>query len=102
MKTQQWIFTVYYHPDGVNLIRHAVVGPASASTVEAAFHLAKVPEALRAQIRADECVRRFVEDALIPEELNCGCYIRCPIGQKEGWVIRIESVQEVLSSVASA
>jgi hypothetical protein len=96
MRVQDWIFTVCYCPEGESALRrHPVVGPARASTVEAALHLAGVPEPVRAEIRADEVVRKFVEGRLDPQKH--GYYTRCPIGSSSGWVICIGSIQAVLS-----
>src|SRR5947209_8451277 len=78
MKSQDWIFSVRYRrPDERELRRWAVVGPARASTVEAALHLADVPETARLKIRADEVVRKFVEGLLDPEAT--GYYAPCPL-----------------------
>ena len=66
MKAQSWIFTVRYWEEGrsLDIDRWAVVGPGRASTVEAALHLASLPEEVRAQIRANSTVREFVDGLL--------------------------------------
>jgi hypothetical protein len=95
MKVQDWIFSVRYRPEGErDLRRYAVVGPARASTVEAALHLAGMPESVRAEIRSDEVVRRFVEGALDPEA--SGHYAPCPLAAASDWIVCIGSIQEVL------
>lgn len=95
MKGQNWIFSVRYQTeDKRSLKRCAVVGPARASTVERALHLAGAPEAVRAEIRADETVRRFTENALDPE--GQGFYAPCPFPTSKTWVVCIGSVHEVL------
>jgi hypothetical protein len=96
VKVQSWIFSVRYAPAGVrNLRRSAVVGPARASTVEAALHLAGVPEDVRAEICADETVRKFVEGALDPE--MSGYYAPFPVPTSSNWIVCIGSIQEVIS-----
>lgn len=97
MKTQNWIFSVSYeHLDGKRDIRRlAVVGAGHAATVERALCLAGVSDKARAEIRADEIIRKFVEGLLDPE--THGYYTRCPIGAEPSWAIMIGSVQEVLS-----
>lgn len=96
MKVQDWVFSVRYRPEGErDLRRFAVVGPARASTVEAALQLASVPEALRAEIRMNEIIRKFVEGALDPEA--SGHYAPCPLTTASDWIICIGSIQEVLS-----
>jgi hypothetical protein len=86
-----WIFSIRYAPEGVrDFRRRAVVGPARPSTVEAALHLAGVPEAVRAEIRADATVRIFIEGALASEE---GYYV-CPMSGS--WHVCIGPVHEVL------
>jgi hypothetical protein len=105
MKEQNWIFSVRYwqpQPEGpLPLIdRWAVVGPARASTVEAALHLAKVPEELRVDIRANEVVRAFIDGRLDPTKSG---YIAESAPRREddwrshaSWFICIGSVHEVL------
>lgn len=89
-----WIFSIRYAPDGVrDFCRRAIVGPAHSSTVEAALHLAGVPEAVRAEIRADATVRMFVEGALDPEE--SGYYAPHPFPMVRPWIVCIGSVHEV-------
>ena len=96
MRVQDWIFTVCYCPEeGDNLRRHPVVGPARSSTVEAALHLAGASEPVRAQIRADETVRKFVEGRLDPQKH--GYYTQSLIGASPSWVVCIGSIQVVLS-----
>lgn len=95
MKVQAWVFSIRYAPEGVrDFCRRAVVGPARASTVEAALHLAGVPEDVRADIRADETVRRFVEGALDPGA--SGYYAPQLYPMSRPWVVCIGSVHEVL------
>lgn len=71
--------------------RVAIVGPARPSTVEKALHLAGAPEDLRAEIRADKTVRRFIEGALAPE--SNGYHID-PFGVF--WNVCIASIHEVI------
>jgi hypothetical protein len=96
VKVQDWIFSVRYRPEGErDLRRFAVVGPARASTVEAALHLAGTPERVRAEIRSNEVVRKFVEGALDPDA--SGHYAPCPLTAASDWIVCIGSIQEVLS-----
>jgi hypothetical protein len=103
MKEQHWIFTVRYASEVAFDVRdrcrrRTVVGPARASTVEAALHLAGVPEAVRAEIRADETVRGFIEGTLDPEAN--GYYVLQPFPMSrpwaQSWVVCIGPVHEVL------
>lgn len=95
MKVQDWIFSVRYVPAGArDFCRRAIVGPAGAATVEAALHLAGVPETVRAEIRSDETVCRFVAGALDPEA--SGCYAPQPFPMARSWIICIGPVHEVL------
>jgi hypothetical protein len=103
MKVQDWIFSIRYwtHTAGSALRRHAVVGPARSSTVEAALHLAGVPEAVRAQIRANDVVCDFVEGRLDPDAT--GYHVTsfpiapcCADDETVAWMICIGSVQEIL------
>ena len=99
MKVQNWIFSVRYwqpQPEGPlpSIDRWAVVGPARASTVEAALHLAKVPEELRADIRANEIVRDFIDGRLDPAK--SGYYVHSEPRSDRSWVVCIGSVHEVL------
>jgi hypothetical protein len=96
VKVQDWIFSVrlWLDPETRAMQRVVVVGPARASTVEAALHLADAPEDLRAEIRADETVRKFVEGALDPE--SNGYYAPCPFPASRSWVVCIASIHEVL------
>lgn len=92
MRVQDWIVSVRYSdkeaPFGLR-DRAAVVGPARTSTVEAALHLASVPEAIRAEICACEIVRDFIEGRLDPE--RSGYYTSGP-----SWAVCIGSVHDVL------
>jgi hypothetical protein len=96
MKVQDWILSVRFWPDDNkrDVRRSAVVGPGRSSTVEAALHLANVPETVRAEIRADETVLKFVEGALDPE--SSGYYAPCPFPASRSWVVCIGSVHEVI------
>lgn len=104
MKVQGWIFTVRYvrfvsPGDRSPHDRHAVVGPARSSTVEAALHLAEAPENVRAQIRGCDVVREFVEGRLDPD--RSGYYVSggdrdTGDGTSESWCVCIGSVHEVL------
>jgi hypothetical protein len=95
VKAQSWIFSVRYRTaDERSLRRTAVVGPAAASTVEAALHLAELPEEVRAEIRGDETVRNFVDGRLDPDE--SGHYAPCPVATASAWIVCIGSVHEVL------
>ena len=99
MKVQDWIFSVRYAPSGArDHSRHAVVGSARMSTVEAALHLARVPEDVRLQIRGCEVVRDFVEGRLDPD--RGGYYTRNQnqTGDDDSWAwcVCIGSVHEVL------
>lgn len=98
LKMQRWIFSVSI-PTGKRpqLRRIAVVGPASASTVEAALHLAGLAEPVRAEIRGDGVVRSFVEGRLDPAAR--GYYAHHSSIRDDGaswWCVCIGSVQEVL------
>ena len=95
MKAQDWIFSVRFWPDDnkCDFRRSAVVGPGRASTVEAALHLANVPETVRVQIRANETVRKFVEGTLDPEAT--GYYAPFPFPSNRSWIVCIGSVHEV-------
>ena len=102
MKVQDWIFSVRYVRPGEGHFhnrhgRYAVVGPARSSTVEAALHLAKVPEDVRAQIRSCDGVRDFVEGRLDPD--RTGYYMHSPVNDDRNaasWAVCIGSVHEVL------
>ena len=95
-----WIFSIRYAPEGArDFCRRAVVGPAHASTVEAALHLSGLPEAVRAEIRADATVRMFVEGALSPEE--SGYYAPQPFPMSRSWIVCIGTVHEVLTLQAA-
>lgn len=90
-----WIFSIRYAPGGLrNFSRRAVVGPARASTVEAALHLAGVPEDVRAEIRSDATVRCFVDGTLDPEAT--GYYTPQPFPTSRPWLVCIGPVHEVL------
>ncbi len=95
MKVQDWIFSVRLWADDTHAMRRwAIVGPARASTVEAVLHLADLPEAVRAEIRADETVRKFVEGLLDPEA--SGYHAPSPFPASRSWVVCIGSIQEVI------
>lgn len=95
MKIQDWIFSVRYRTeDERGMHRWAVVGPARASTVEAALHLANIPESIRTEIRADETVLKFIDGMLDPD--MSGYYAPCPVATASFWVVCIGSVHEVL------
>jgi len=95
VKGQDWIFSIRYRSEDVRFLRRcAIVGPARAATVEAVLHLANVPEDVRAEIRADETVRKFVDNLLDPEE--SGYYAPCPLSTASPWIVCIGSVHEVL------
>jgi hypothetical protein len=98
MRGQDWIFTVRYGIEGGTRDRWAVVGPACASTVETALHLASVPEALRAKIRACQVVRDFVDGRIGPEKSVY--YSRADADGSSSWVVCIGSVQDVLPNEA--
>lgn len=90
-----WIVSVrYWSPTDGNMSRHAVVGPARASTVEAVLHLAAVPEDIRAEIRGNAVVRDFVDGKLDPDKP--GYYVPSPLPANHSWLICIGSVHEVL------
>lgn len=98
MKVQDWIFSIRYAPPGEQRLglrdRYAVVGPARASTVEAALHLGNVPETVRAKIRGCDVVRDFVEGRLDPDRNG---YYRHSQGEEEAWAVGIGPVHGVLS-----
>lgn len=101
MKVQDWIFSIRYAPPNGRLSdgRHAVVGPARSSTVEAALHLAAAPEKVRAEIRGCSIVRDFVEARLDPDRSGyymSTCYSGPDDDGSESWAVCIGSVQEVL------
>ena len=87
MKVQDWIFSVRYSDK-----RHAVVGPARISTVEAVLHLAAMPEEARARFRGSALVRDFVERRLDPEHGGYYFYV----DDETSWTICIGAVHEVL------
>ncbi|HSX22868.1 MAG TPA: hypothetical protein VLE97_08865 [Gaiellaceae bacterium] len=101
MKDLIWLFSVRYwqpKPDRwPDLDRWAVVGPARASTVEAALHLAGMPEELRAEIRSHATVRDFVEGKL--DRSKTGYYVQPPVREDKSspWLVCIGPVHEVLS-----
>ena len=92
MKVQDWIFTVRHWSDSDEEARRkSVVGPAGASTVEAALHLANLTEGLRTENRANTTVREFV-DGLLDHDAN-GYYVqpRCnPLASS--WVVPVHAV----------
>ena len=101
MKVQDWIFSIRYwtHTVGSTIQRYAVVGPGRASTVEAALHLAGVPEDVRKQVRANDVVHDFVEGRLDPDKT--GYYATsfpyaADARATASWAICIGSVQEIL------
>ena len=95
MKVQDWVFSIRYAPEGVHDFRRcAVVGPARASTVEAALHLAEVPETVRIEIRDERTVRDFIDGRLDPE--RTGYYVPHPMPTSSSWLICIGSVHEVI------
>lgn len=94
---QRWIFSVRYaHADhsldDYIFSRRAVVGPADAATVEAALQLAQVPEAVRAEIRASQIVRDFVDGKL--DYGGYGYMVDSPVGSS--WHACIGPVHEVI------
>ncbi len=92
---QDWVVSVRYAPEGVrDFVRRAVVGPARASTVEAALHLAGVPESVRAEIRANPTVRDFIDNRLDHEQY--GYYVPNPMPTSSSWLICLGPVHEVL------
>ena len=92
---QNWIISVRYAAEGVrDFRRRAVVGPACASTVEAALHLAEVPEAVRADIRAQQTVRDFVDGRLDPD--GTGYYVPKPMPAASEWLVCIGPVHAVI------
>ena len=95
MKVQSWIFTVRYYAQDIQMRRCAIVGPARASTAEAALHLAEVPEASRAEIRGCSLVRNFIDGRLDPDK--GGYYGHSGGATEASWAICIGSVQEVLA-----
>lgn len=92
---QHWVVSVRYAPaDRPDFERHAVVGRACASTVEAVLHLAQVPEETRAEIRAHQTVRDFVDGKLDPGAT--GYYAPNPMPASSAWLVCIGAVHEVL------
>lgn len=104
MKARNWIFSVRYWERQQGPIspieRWAVVGPARASTVEAALHLASVPEHERTEIRSHTIVREFVEGRLDPDKT--GYYVHelrgddAPFPRDSSWCVCIGPVHEVI------
>jgi hypothetical protein len=101
VKAQDWIFSVRYWeprpgkaPAAVD--RWAVVGPARALTAETALHLAGVPEAVRAEIRAHQTVRDFIDGRLDPN--LTGYYVQPPASptKESEWLVCIGPVHEVI------
>ncbi len=79
MKTRHWAVSARYaapgsrpgnrrHPAPEDFLRRTVVGPAAAATVEAVLDLLEVPEDVRVKIRANDVVRNFVEDKIVPDQ----------------------------------
>ncbi len=95
MKAQDWIVTIRHYSDSAET-RRTVVGPARASTVEAALHLADLAEDLRHEIRTDETVRRFI-DGQLDHDAN-GYYVqpRCSPHASTLWVVCIGPVHAVV------
>lgn len=95
---KDWIFSVRYWEPRLHkapaVYRWAVVGPGRSSTVEAALHLAKVPEEIRAEIRANAVVRDFVEGRLDPD--RTGYHVPSDPKSPSGWLVCIGPVHEVL------
>jgi hypothetical protein len=91
---REWIFSIRYAPEGARFCRRAVVGPAGASTVEAALQLAAVSGDVRTEILADATVRKFVEGGLDFEE--SGYYAPQPFPTSRRWIICIGPVHAVL------
>jgi hypothetical protein len=95
---QRWIFSVRRSCRNVpGLRRTAVVGTARASTVEAALHLAEVPEHARSAIRSCQVVRDFVDGRLDPNKSGYYVAQRLDADRSSEWIVCIGSVQEVLS-----
>lgn len=94
MKVQDWIVSVSYGTSVRDSCRRAVVGSARASTVEAALHLAGVPETVRAEIRAHGTVRDFVEGKLDSE--RTGYYASSSMPEWSAWAVCIGPVHKVL------
>ena len=95
MRVHNWIFSVRYAPEGArDFGRRAVVGPARASTVEAALHLAGVPEDVRSEIRSHSTVRDFVDGKLDADHI--GYYVPEPMRSSSRWLICIGPVHQVL------
>jgi hypothetical protein len=96
VKDQVWIFSIRLWADDPRAQRRwAIVGPARASTVESALRLADLPEAVRAEIRADQTVRKFVNGMLDPE--TSGYHIQPAFPPALSWVVCIGSIQEVIA-----
>lgn len=99
MKVRHWIFSVLYAADDApaprDFGRRAVVGLARASTVEAALHLAGMPEELRSEVRLHQIVRDFVEGKLDPA--SSGYYVS-QWSATTSWSVCIGPVHEVLRS----
>jgi hypothetical protein len=98
VKVQDWIFSIRYRSerDVLGQRRTAVVGPARTSTVEAALHLAEVPERVRTVIRSCQIVRDFVDGRLDPDKSGYYVAQRLDADRSSEWIICIGSVQEVL------
>ena len=97
MSFQNWIVSVRYAEEGVrDFVRRAVVGPARASTVEAALHLACMPEDVRAEIRANSIVRDFVDGKL--DHGGYGHYVPNPMSAASRWLVCFGPVHEVLAA----
>lgn len=96
---RNWIFSVRYYEEQPALPpieRWAVVGPARASTVEAALHLAKIPERVRVEIRSNAVVRDFVEGRLDHDKTGYYTHSTAEASRAASWAICIGSVHEVL------
>jgi len=92
----KWIFSLRYLEDDQPAERErvAVVGPANASTAEAVFRLAHVPDDARLFLRKLPIVRHFVEDRL--DAARTGYYEHGRLGSVS-WCICIGPVHEVLA-----
>ena len=100
VKKQAWIFSIRYYlrQEAYSSLppieRWAVVGPACASTVEAALRLSKAPEDVRVEIRSHAIIRMFIDGQANPA--LTGYYVH---NAPHSWLVCIGPVHEVLGDL---
>ena len=118
MKAQNWVVSARYaapgsrpgnrrHPAPEDFCRRTVVGPPEAATVEAVLDLLEVPENERVKIRADNVVRDFVKNRLVPDHAyphhTVGAHYvsSAPEAQLVEWTIEFAFVTQVIGDQAT-